>query len=133
MRWKGLEHCRIYTSSYSALSPPAELFDWNTAVLLLPFTFSRFRSCPGSIGRLPYYYFLLLVGKHRFHRQDWNTAVLLLPFTHRGGEILLSRLEDCRIITSFYYWKSRKYTHEIGRLPYYYFLLLYAVRFHGFR
>ena len=81
MRWKGLEHCRIYTSSCSAFSPPAELFDWKTAVLLLPFTAfvpdwltCRLEYCritisfyyrpPFSgcslIGILPYYYLLLL-------------------------------------------------------------------------
>ena len=36
----------------------------------------------------------------------------------------MHRLEDCRIITSFYYNMLRMPINEIGRLPYYYFLLL---------
>ena len=81
MRWKGLEHCRIYTSSYSAFSPPAELFDRKTAVLLLPFTSNGKASSTGRIGRLPYYYFLLLKGMTMETRK---------------------RLEYCRITTYFY-------------------------------
>ena len=35
-------------------------------------------------------------------------------------------LEDCRIITSFYLVKPDQNVQVIGRLPYYYFLLLHA-------
>ena len=56
------------------------LQDWKTAVLLLPFTRRQGHDFAGLIGRLPYYYFLLLA---------MVSAMVI-------------RLEDCRIITSFY-------------------------------
>ena len=33
-------------------------------------------------------------------------------------------MEDCRIITSFYFGNESRFEALIGRLPYYYFLLL---------
>ena len=119
--------------------------DWNTAVFILPSTRhcprqvrSGLEDCrtttsfycvpimiePDQIGRLPYYYFLLLFVRFGKKVTDWKTAVLLLPFTERisyGGSF---RLEDCRITTSFYCRCQRNGYPWIGRLPYYYFLLL---------
>ena len=62
---------------------------------------------PEMIGRLPYYYFLLL----------------LPPISEYA-----KRLEDCRIITSFYYWEQGMPIVGIGRLPYYYFLLIESLK-----
>ena len=77
-----------------------------------------------QIGRLPYYYFLLLERTVEWLNVDWKTAVLLLPSTEAVISMASSRLEDCRIITSFYYARTGEDSSRIGRLPYYYFLLL---------
>ena len=98
----GLEDCRIYTSSY-------------------PWTVGQSAE---QIGRLPYYYFLLLSRHVPSGILDWKTAVLLLPSTPDQRPHVELRLEDCRIITSFYCSRTRKRRVSIGRLPYYYFLLL---------
>ena len=142
---------------------PAYSFVGKTAVLLLPSTmyFSseadvRLEDCRittsfyceigvttvFSIGRLPYYYFLLLSMRLLRAVGDWKTAVLLLPSTStdpvqydwKTAVLLLpstelvtprpKRLEDCRIITSFYSEGNLFRGELIGRLPYYYFLLL---------
>ena len=137
-----LEYCRIYTSFYFTRSAePAEI-DWKTAVFILPF--ARRRDFDGivQIGRLPYLYFLLLLGAMGPERVDWKTAVLLLPFTvevdRRFSEGLedcrvttsfycrtsIGRLEYCRIYTSFYSSLSKAGAFQIGILPYLYFLLL---------
>ena len=120
------------------------LVDWNTAVFIPPSTYRHWRSfrrledcrittsfyciniCATSkaIGRLPYYYFLLLRSQPKRHNADWKTAVLLLPFTRKKPYRSRQRLEDCRITTSFYSFRSRVTNAMIGRLPYYYFLLL---------
>ena len=77
--------------------------DWNTAVLLLPSTRIAHEYGVHRIGILPYYYFLLL------------------KFSSTGS---WAWLEDCRIITPFYFQKIHGHYHRIGRLPYYHFLLL---------
>ena len=56
-----------------------------------------------QIGRLPYYYFLLLSRAEDRARKDWNTAVFILPSICAARNLAASRF---------------------GRLPYYYFLLL---------
>ena len=124
MRWKGLEYCRIYTSSYSAFSPPAELFDWKTAVLLLPFTQGNDHGNPEEIGILPYYYLLLLMLSLIPH-----PLIGILPYYYffllrRGIGAQDTRLEDCRITTSFYSHVGSPPQRQIGILPYCYFLLL---------
>ena len=55
---------------------------------------------------------------------DWKTAVFILPFTLCSATATEVGLEDCRIITSFYLSVSTWSGPTIGRLPYYYFLLL---------
>ena len=118
-----LEYCRIYTSFYFTRSAePAEI-DWKTAVFILPF--ARRRDFDGivQIGILPYLYFLLLLGAMGPERVDWNTAVFILPFTGNRVTFVAFRLEDCRIYTSFYL-PTLEELQAIGRLPYYYFLLL---------
>ena len=55
---------------------------------------------------------------------DWKTAVLLLPSTSLAVSYAVLGLEDCRIITSFYSLQISHSVRKIGRLPYYYFLLL---------
>ena len=123
----------------------SDIADWKTAVLLLPSTPRRCRSSDGRledcrittsfyfrnpdgtvvvIGRLPYYYFLLLSSNDEQGQNDWKTAVLLLPSTQEALDTLLLRLEDCRITTSFYSRNVENKPKQIGRLPYYYFLLL---------
>ena len=97
-----MEDCRIITSFY----------------------FPTKRTSSRMIGRLPYYYFLLLAKEETMNPIDWKTAVLLLPSTNGYQRLDSERLEDCRIITSFYYVASLDVTSMIGRLPYYYFLLL---------
>lgn len=79
------------------------MFDWKTAVLLLPSTYLKQRDflkkigilpyyytsfysdwvrySVMKIGILPYYYFLLLKPQRHHDVGDWTTAVLLLPFT----------------------------------------------------
>ena len=99
-----MEDCRIITSFY--------------------FEFEHRR--PRWIGRLPYYYFLLLYRRDTCGFLDWKTAVLLLPSTLKTRKWRNVRLEDCRIITSFYSYSADGFKQEIGRLPYYYFLLLPA-------
>ena len=54
---------------------------------------------------------------------DWKTAVLL-PSTENHAVYTCLRLEYCRIITSFYCRRIHWRQTLIGRLPYYYFLLL---------
>ena len=103
---------------------------WNTAVLLFPFTHTPTSSDTTGIGRLPYYYFLLLINCPRSSRSDWKTAVLLLPFTPRPSTQLVDRLEDCRIYTSFYLSEGLEVCYLIGRLPYLYFLLLHGSSSH---
>ena len=80
-----LEYCRITNSFYS-------VGFWVSNI---------------TIGRLPYYYFLLLSLTTLVHHSDWKTAVLLLPFYAVSVGIIGA---------------------GIGRLPYLYFLLLDAVR-----
>ena len=98
--------------------------DWKTAVLLLPSTLAYSLAKTSKIGRLPYYYFLLLGPCMRLGKGDWKTAVLLLPSTMAATVSSAPRLEDCRIITSFYSGRWLSWFYRIGRLPYYYFLLL---------
>ena len=106
-------------------SHPLDTGDWKTAVLLLPFT----ENFPTSeIGRLPYLYFLLLGTKWLSGKRDWKTAVFILPFTANVKALQRLRLEDCRIYTSFYFVLSILASVQIGRLPYYYFLLLGRAR-----
>ena len=50
------------------------------------------------IGRLPYYYFLLLTATGQDEETDWKSAVFILPFTLTGFKITIVRLEDCRIL-----------------------------------
>ena len=64
------------------------------------------------IGRLPYYYFLLLIAQRVAKPLDWKTAVLLLPFTLLTVNMNGGRLEDCRIITSFYYRKLKTASYQ---------------------
>ena len=121
--------------------------DWNTAVLLLPFYAvsvgiigagigilpyycflllqRQIENMPDEIGRLPYLYFLLLESWAYRAVLDWKTAVfnfLLLADVHGINRL---GLEDCRIITSFYLRDAGAPVLTIGRLPYYYFLLLW--------
>jgi hypothetical protein len=63
------------------------------------------------------------VAKHRLILY-WNTAVLLLPSTCSSADRPSTRLEDCRIYTSFYSLLGVLQRLLIGRLPYLYFLLL---------
>ena len=77
-----------------------------------------------KIGILPYYYFLLLKPQRHHDVGDWTTAVLLLPFTTTTEVACNTRLEDCCIYTSFYLGTHGGTWIGIGRLPYYYFLLL---------
>lgn len=70
-------------------------WDWNTAVLLLPFTHSGTNVKALQIGRLSYLYFLLLIGIR----------------TVRD-----TRLEDCRIYTSFYIKKTFETDSDAGDL-----------------
>ena len=65
-----------------------------------------------TIGRLPYYYFLLLVMNIPMEAFDWKTAVLLLPSTDIVFVAHSNRLEDCRIITSFYYRKLKTASYQ---------------------
>ena len=122
-------------------SDPMLPADWKTAVLLLPFTslnrtnlfwledcriytsfYSRAAERPTQlIGRLPYLYFLLLMGwtaseSRRLEDcrittsfywklsniRDWKTAVFILPSTRHQMTKRETWLEDCRIYTSFY-------------------------------
>ena len=146
----GLEDCRIITSFYLQRLSKARVLigrlpyyyflllstllviatpDWKTAVLLLPSTaFVRIER-DKEIGRLPYYYFLLLLQCWRIQAGDWKTAVLLLPSTPRTYRKENWGLEDCRIITSFYSASGVSEGVWIGRLPYYYFLLLWRRRY----
>ena len=123
-----LEYCRVYTSFYfmlSLISHPLDWkiavfytffysdyghafdrYDWKTAVLLLPSTRWLLALSLERIGRLPYYYFLLLPNGRFFQHQ---------------------KLEDCRIYTSFYSAPAQL-GFWIGRLPYLYFLLLLEFR-----
>ena len=100
------------------------------------------------IGRLPYLYFLLLgraEGRDRIGILPYCYFLLLLVFSRRDTQIgrlpylyflLLPiedaptdfRLEDCRIITSFYSMAVRATSVQIGILPYLYFLLLKDLR-----
>ena len=100
-----LEDCRIITSFYCAQDAPE----------------------PAQIGRLPYYYFLLLDRARGHQYDDWKTAVLLLPSTLETTQTRVYGLEDCRIITSFYFGNHPDPRVGIGRLPYYYFLLLLSI------
>ena len=84
---QGLEDCRITASFYSYRDYRSGENDWKTAVLLLPFTTGITTEDINRIGILPYYYFLLLLGYCRG---------------------LHSRLEDCRIYTSFYLTSSAR-------------------------
>ena len=118
---QGLEDCRITASFYSYRDYRSGENDWKTAVLLLPFTTGITTEDINRIGRLPYYYFLLLsVPSNRIGRLpylyflllvatthapdvDWNTAVFILPFTRTT---------------------CPRRSPRIGILPYLYFLLL---------
>ena len=75
---QGLEDCRIITSFYYRNHNRGHQPDWNTAVLLLPFTVSAIE-------------------------QDWKTAVFILPSTSAFRNVGYLGLEDCRITTSFYF------------------------------
>ena len=115
------------------------MFDWKTAVLLLPSTRAEqvhripwledcrittsfystgTRESAAWIGRLLYYYFLLLWDGSKSATRDWKTAVLLLPSTNTKGGKERAWLEYCRIITSFYSVEGIKRPKVIGRLPY---------------
>ena len=122
-----MEDCRIITSFYSLVVGFIVGTDWKTAVLLLPFTPEREVFPTSEIGRLPYLYFLLLSPCSTWIL-DWKTAVFILPSTKKDKEGLGARLEDCRIYTSFYLPHAVKPCVGIGRLPYYYFLLLCVLR-----
>ena len=145
MRPCRLEDCRIITSFYLTLLAMSYhgigrlpyyyflllrqngrrfLKDWKTAVLLLPFTkegkASEARRLEDCRIITSFYFFLHAYGE----TEDWKTAVLLLPFTSERRAVAESGLEDCRIITSFYLLAFDTSFGMIGRLPYYYFLLL---------
>ena len=149
-----LEDCRIITSFYFHPSGTCTvvigrlpylyflllracwkctLFDWKTAVFILPFTLPTLRPntarledcriytsfyshCPMhgrvEIGRLPYLYFLLLATYPRPSEQDWKTAVFILPFTVKRLVACSARLEDCRIYTSFYFRKLKAASYQ---------------------
>ena len=64
---------------------------------------------------------------------DWKTAVFILPSTWRLRSSTQRWLEDCRITTSFYCWQHGRWDWKIGRLPYYYFLLLLSIGYRRFR
>ena len=128
---------------------PTDVIDWKTAVFILPSTttdqykrkwgledcriytsfYCNRRKLEGhEIGRLPYLYFLLLLAAMHGINGDWKTAVFILPSTAVGRNAGITGLEDCRIYTSFYYYFAGFGIHQIGRLPYLYFLLLVALR-----
>ena len=92
--------------------------------IITPFYFQKIHGHYHRIGRLPYYYFLLLELHEDIVVLDWKTAVLLLPSTYCNWGKIGVRLEDCRIYTSFYSDWVRYSVMKIGILPYYYFLLL---------